>query len=239
MSRTLLILLLVIIPLNAWSSTPNFNPQISEGSSIPLEKSGSISHSWNTETPINKLLLTFETLFPEFITSRNEQCAISKPPTPGEDKTEVEVYHPRHQTPIIRLIVKESPIPNAYAFPAHDGKASMIISTALLETTNDEAELAFILAHEVAHILHDHTPFPEEAHFITKKHRKRIHAVRNAWENDADQFAIALLKDKNIDLEGSVRILEKLAQKQMLSFLDTNHLEHVDRIDRIKKALPF
>lgn len=51
-----------------------------------------------------------------------------------------------------RFYVIEDPIPNAFAFP----NGMIFIHTGLLEIIENEAQLAVILGHEIAHVTHEH-----------------------------------------------------------------------------------
>ena len=60
-------------------------------------------------------------------------------------------YKNRHQV-FFRFYVIDSPIPNAYAFP----NGMVFIHTGLLRLMENEAQLAVILGHEVAHVTYEH-----------------------------------------------------------------------------------
>lgn len=64
---------------------------------------------------------------------------------------EITSTHPREGYPV-RLLVSRSPSVNAYCW----GEGTMVINLGLLSRINSESELAFVMAHEMAHQLLDH-----------------------------------------------------------------------------------
>lgn len=117
----------------------------------------------------------------------------------------------------IDIIIQEQSAPNAYALPMNEGSqtpAQIILNQGLLESIRDESELAFVLAHEISHIRHNHfqTHLPEL--LLTVSQIRHIDSVHRAWELAADQEAIADLKNSGFNILASISVLERFCSFQ-------------------------
>jgi predicted Zn-dependent protease len=114
-----------------------------------------------------------------------------------------------HLTPQISVAVTVDTVARAAAF----SKVGIRISTAMIAGAGSEAELAGILAHEVAHLRKgsDQAP-PEDAESgLCLRFAERVD-VDNAreWERSADQAAIAMLTKAGYDPAAMLRYFSLL-----------------------------
>jgi len=86
------------------------------------------------------------------------------------------------------------------------------LSGAMYEFTTNDAELAFAVAHELAHNL-----FPE-AHRVAGGGKRQ-----RAAELAADRLAIAMMARAGYDTGAVIPLLERLARRRRLSWLDGTH----------------
>jgi hypothetical protein len=84
----------------------------------------------------------------------------------------------------ISIFVIKSPEVNAYAI----GKKFIFVNTGLLAQVTNEAELAFVLAHEIVHIAEQHTVKTPKGEDITAY--LHFHNRSREQENEADRFAL-------------------------------------------------
>lgn len=92
--------------------------------------------------------------------------------------------------------IVDSPVPNA----STDGR-EIELSTALVEQVSDEASLAFIIAHEMAHIIRGHSP----------------DGPRWTAELEADADALTLMRNAGYDIERTVSDWEASVEAHRMS----------------------
>lgn len=97
------------------------------------------------------------------------------------------------------ISIKLAPRPNAYSISPN----RVVISSGLLDLVETRAEFAFVLAHELAHVVLHHTDGLAAENSAEPMIRR---------EMDADAFAIKLLKEGGFDPEAALSILSKLRQ---------------------------
>ena len=87
--------------------------------------------------------------------------------------------------------------PNSYALPADSESgepARIFLTRGLLEQIQSVDELAFVLAHESAHIRLNHFVPPLPLAILSAADLEHISAVRQGWEFEADRLALYDLK---------------------------------------------
>jgi len=100
-----------------------------------------------------------------------------------------------------RLHLVERSTPNAFAI----GPDSIVVSSGLLDITDSSSEFAFIIAHELGHLLsergnHTHALAPTQLGMDE----------RFADELTADAFALRLLSSRGFDTSAGVTVLSKI-----------------------------
>lgn len=106
-------------------------------------------------------------------------------------------------TPAILLVPDRAP--NAYATPVND----IVISRGLLQVVESDAELGFVLAHELGHImLHHNAPASEPQLALTGTSRATQEFV--ARELQADAFAVRLLSQAGFEPRVALQLLSRL-----------------------------
>ncbi len=92
--------------------------------------------------------------------------------------------------------VIDSNLINAFAY----GDKTVILTSALLKKIENKDELAFVIAHEVAHLSLNHGASPLQDAYVE----------HFSHELEADKFAIDLLKESNFKGIKSISFLSKL-----------------------------
>lgn len=131
-----------------------------------------------------------------------------------------------------RVTILNSPIVNAFALPPHN----LYVTRGLLALANDAAEVAAVMAHEIAHITARHALRREEeekraavisqaASVIQNKQkgeeveasaRRTIASFSRQQELDADQIGIKVVAQAGFDPYGAARFLSALGRSAAL-----------------------
>ena len=98
-------------------------------------------------------------------------------------------------------LVVNAYLPNSYALR----NASVIISSGLLQLISSESELAFVLAHEIGHVVYGHQN-PEHKHMTP--HERVEHFLQ--LEVEADRYAVKLLQESGYDRYAGLQVLHRL-----------------------------
>jgi len=85
---------------------------------------------------------------------------------------------------------------------AHAYDQSIYLESGLLDLLHDDDELAYVVAHEVAHVILDHTGPRKEESLRNKEHRALI-------EKEADELSIHLMVNAGYDPEGAFSAVRK------------------------------
>lgn len=113
----------------------------------------------------------------------------------GDDLKAYFGFHPR-------IEVIDRKLPNAFALtPGH-----IVVSAGLLELTSSSSEFAFVLAHELGHLLLQRG---EDVHTFANLQPEVDH--RLAAEFAADAYAMRLLKNRGFDSTAGVAVLRRIA----------------------------
>lgn len=239
--RTIALGLLLALPQTAAAAPTSFTPPSYEDLR-PVVQNAS---AWRPE-----MLEVLERLVP--------RALVFAQPTAEQDESRhpkplfvlvVQPLHPLRLTDdhagvphAIELAVHEDGKPTAYALKRGsarpDAPARIVITASLLSLLRDSSELAFVIAHELAHIEHDH--FSPEIPFamFTPRQLAHIASTHQRWELDADASAIALLRSGGFDLRASVDILGRLESVETSneSFL-RRHPSIRDRISQLREVI--
>lgn len=109
--------------------------------------------------------------------------------------------------------------PNSYALPAdiENGEPARIFLTrGLLEQIQSADELAFVLAHESAHIRLNHFVPPLPLAILSAADLEHISAVRQGWEFEADRLALYDLKLAGMNAGAAREALVRLERFESL-----------------------
>ena len=132
-------------------------------------------------------------------------------------KGRTQFYTTNSSLPPVELHILASEKPNAFALPAEEdseqASAQIFISQGLLNRLNARNELAFVLAHEMAHITKNH--FPILPPFIlTGRQLEHIEKTHHRWEFEADESAMQVLSERNMKLESPRILFERLTEAE-------------------------
>jgi len=124
--------------------------------------------------------------------------------------------------------IKKNVFPNAFA----RGEATIVLTTGLLRQIESEDELAFVLAHEIAHLMKhsgqssEHTLFPQ---------RSKLKSALEL-EYEADVFAVQLLKRAGFSPLAGAGILERNGHfgSEFGSPLFATHPSLLARLERLR-----
>ncbi len=123
----------------------------------------------------------------------------------------------RSSTRRIEILLINSEQTNAYASPADKvtgSPARIRLTYPLLLQLRSESELAFVIAHELAHIRHNHFSLRFPTSMLTPSQMSHIRSVHEGWELDADRQAVSQLSNAGFDPAASVSILTRLKDKE-------------------------
>lgn len=103
----------------------------------------------------------------------------------------------------IKIAVENSAKPDAYLHPM----GHIVITTGLMNFCEDDAEVAFILGHELAHFLRGHYKEKAEVLGISKDISVPEQLIK---EVDADLYGLQYMKAAGYEPAASLRVLNKL-----------------------------
>jgi len=114
----------------------------------------------------------------------------------------------------IKVVLARLPGENAMALP--DG--TLVLHQSMLAALDTEEQLAFLLAHEIAHRLMSHA-WQSELHYAALLHNRDLRTTAlsdNAFDRkqeiQADQYAIRLLENANYDLVRAAGFFSQMAK---------------------------
>lgn len=106
-----------------------------------------------------------------------------------------------------RILVAERAVPNAFARAPH----TIVLTTGLLDVVGSEDELAFVLAHELGHLLLGHVQSgaegPQSARLLGMNSRRPIDL-----ELEADAFSLKMLAESGYSPASGRVLLERLGE---------------------------
>ena len=114
----------------------------------------------------------------------------------------------------IKVVLARLPGENALALP--DG--TLVLHQSMLAALDSEEQLAFLLAHEIAHRLMSHA-WQSELHYAALSHNRNVadaalsdNAFDREQEIQADNYAIRLLENANYDLVRAADFFSQMAK---------------------------
>ncbi|MBL7661677.1 M48 family metalloprotease [bacterium] len=126
---------------------------------------------------------------------------------------ELEITEPLLPAISIKLKVMNSGPVNAFAMPANsaeEGSAQIILPQAILETISSTSELAFVLTHELSHIVRDHFAPELPLAMLTESQRLHISKTHRNWELQADSDAKFYLEQRGFDTSAGAKLLANI-----------------------------
>ena len=149
----------------------------------------------------------------------------------------------------LRVLVIHSNDYNAYATKADfrfGQPAEIVLTTGLVGSVEEPAELSFAIAHEFAHIIYDHfAPSLPEGLLLSGAQRARIEQVHRGWELAADAWAGTLLIARGYSVLPAVsKVLSHAATTESLVSLQFRHpapserLKQLARMARLEGSIP-
>lgn len=154
------------------------------------------------------------------------------------------------------IVIRASEV-NAFALP---GGFIFFTDSMIKFCENDVNELAFVISHEIAHIIKGHSfnrllteyslatigrfirvsgVFQQAVKEITRKYLSTRYSRENEFE--ADQFGVRLMKAAKYDTQGAIRFFEKMKKlkedKTLFPEYFSSHPSTEERILQIKKHI--
>lgn len=136
----------------------------------------------------------------------------------------------------VKLVLQENNFPHAEIFPG--GK--IVISTGFLDCMQYEAELAFVLAHEMGHELGQHAE-RELALAGTPEGERGAQARRLRCELEADREGLLLMARAGYDPRVGLRFWQRFTstpEAVLQQQLAGTHPSHEERMRALQSALP-
>lgn len=149
--------------------------------------------------------------------------------------SEVAGINKRTQTEV-KLIIQENNLLHAETLPG--GK--IVISTGFLDCMQYEAELAFVLAHEMGHVLGQHAE-RELALAGTPEGERGAQARRLRCELEADREGLLLMARAGYDPRVGLRFWQRFTstpEAVLQQQLAGTHPSHEERMRALQSALP-
>lgn len=188
---------LLMVPAGA-SARPG-----THSATLPFIETSAISVEETTKTCsiAGAIANTFGRLFPEY--ALHEQ-------TSADTLTFVSNSSPAQS---VELRVTADSSANAWAILEDRNQrshASISISLRLLQRLQNHSELAFILAHEMSHVLARHKAVPLGFLVLSRKQEEHIAAVHRDWEMFADRQAALLIHNAGYRAEDAALLLRRM-----------------------------
>ena len=158
---------------------------------------------------------------------------------------------PKYTTAVpLKFTINDSDGINAYALPY----STIVINRGLIQFIKPTwDELAFVIAHESAHILKLHSIDRPVVHYIRKRmpidpiNKATLSFIMSPFINhyiefDADEFATRYLRLCGLDPRSGISLLSKLKQKNLIcwnSLIQSTHPSISRRIERITNQIPL
>jgi Zn-dependent protease with chaperone function len=126
------------------------------------------------------------------------------------------------------IVVSPQRVPNAFA----RGSSTIVITAGLLAAIDSEDELAFVLAHEVAHLMKHQK---RTAQYSLLPPRSRPQSLLEL-EFDADLFAVRIMERAGLSVGAAASILERNGRfgAEFGAPLSSTHPSLLARLERLK-----
>lgn len=111
------------------------------------------------------------------------------------------------------------------------------VSSAMLRFAPDDGELAFVMAHEMAHNILQHNADKSAAGLVPGRNGKRQGSRQR--EIEADRFAIEIMRNAGYDPQGAQRLLERIGafSSQRFALSHPSIGRRIATVDRAIKAM--
>jgi predicted Zn-dependent protease len=175
-----------------------------------------LNHSPTQPTWYTYIYNIFEKLYPQFQSESQTQVHMCRKEQTFNDDSLIIISSNNtlikpsrgYDQERIQVFIIEKSTPNAYALPSPD---RIFISRSLLELIENESELAFVIAHEMAHIKYHHFS-PHLPIILNEAQLARIALIHQSWEYEADNEALRLIQGAGFAPESSVSLLKRLSE---------------------------
>jgi len=140
---------------------------------------------------------------------------------------------------VIELYVMHTEEPNAFSIPGNskEGLASRIIITeGLLLQLTHESELAFVLAHEFAHLRLSHFTPEIPTALLSNAQRAEMLQLQRSWEIEADSAAVRLLEATGFTATRALKLFSHLSLHQDHGHKLSSHPSLKSRIIQAKAS---
>ena len=132
--------------------------------------------------------------------------------------------------------------PNAFAIPAYrsqSGTARIVLTTALIELLMNKSELAFVIAHEMAHLKADHFSPDIPAITLSRAQLEHMVKVHQSWEMTADKEAVEMLHRRGLDARAGLHLLGRLDEFEHNDHhsIGRNHPSISERLNRLNSQI--
>ncbi len=130
----------------------------------------------------------------------------------------------QYKKPRVEISIVSDLYPNAFTLKRNnDTQVKIVLTVGLLQLVNNESELAFVLAHEMAHVRLEH--FSPHVPFLILNSEQLSHIafIHQSWEFEADREAVEVLNTAGFSAKKAVDLLERLA-----SFDESFHSHSAD-----------
>ncbi len=127
-----------------------------------------------------------------------------------------------------QILISPQAMPNAFA----RGDSTIVLTSGLLAAIKSEDELAFVLAHEVAHLMKHQKRAAQYSLLPLSSRSKSLLEL----EYDADLFALRLMKRAGLSTTAGASILERNGNfgAEFGAPLSSTHPSLVARLERLK-----
>ncbi len=136
----------------------------------------------------------------------------------------------------VKLTIQENNLPHAETLPG----GQIVITTGFLDCMQYEAELAFVLAHEMGHVLGQHAE-RELALAGTPEGERGAQARRLRCELEADREGLLLMARAGYDPRVGLRFWQRFTstpEAVLQQQLAGTHPSHEERMRALQSALP-
>lgn len=139
---------------------------------------------------------------------------------------------------LLQITLQHDIRPNAFSMPqSTDGSqpAQILLTTGLINSINNVEGLAFVLAHELAHIDYDFFPLQLPPALLTTEQQDHIAATHRTWEYAADRLAIQRMRQAGYNSNGARAVLTALSSWEPAYEQQPNHPRIADRLEAINE----
>ncbi len=189
-----------------------------------------------SSTGENLILSSFLALYPDYRVSSEPICSNS---ANHNSTTDLLFYSSTADVSILKIVVIPTKKPNAYALAKSstmDEEAKIVLTQGLLDLIHTNSALAFVIAHEMAHLKAEHFLPDFSQTIFTSAQQKFFENITQNWELVADHEALQKLYEAGFEDKKAIKFLSSLAKHSEttdIPFL-RNHPSLTLRINSLK-----